>query len=84
MSTQLNSSLENYGQDEFFNSLEPLNTPKKVEEVLGVPVSTLAYWRFEGTHLPFVKMGRMVRYRKQDIIDFVNNNVHTSTSEVNA
>lgn len=70
--------------EELASMLSPLNTPQKVSEVTGISHNTLAYWRFEGTHLPFVKMGRMVRYRKQDIIDFVNNNVHTSTAKVDA
>ncbi|MCP8615194.1 helix-turn-helix domain-containing protein [Bifidobacterium asteroides] len=61
-----------------------LASPNQVSEYTGVPVNTLAYWRFEGSHIPFVKMGRLIRYRKQDILNFINGNVYTSTAEAKA
>jgi hypothetical protein len=64
--------------------LPPLPTPLQVSDISGIPVSTLAYWRFEGTHLKFVKLGRSVRYRRQDVIDFINGNVYTTTAEAKA
>ena len=64
--------------------LPPLATPLQVQNFIGVPVNTLAYWRFEGSHLPFVKMGRLIRYRRQDVLDFVENNVFNSTAEAHA
>lgn len=38
---------------------------------LGVTTTTLAIWRSTGRyHLPFVKMGRLVRYQMGDIREF--------------
>lgn len=61
--------------------LPQLCTPLQVNNYTGIPTSTLAFWRCEGSHLPFVKMGRLVRYRRQDILDFVSGNVFNSTAE---
>ena len=41
-----------------------------------VPVKTLARWRFENSHLPYVTLGRKVLYRESDLVDFVARNVH--------
>jgi excisionase family DNA binding protein len=42
--------------------------PKETSEILGVAVQTLALWRMTGKHgLPFVKVGRQIRYRVDDI-----------------
>jgi excisionase family DNA binding protein len=36
--------------------------------LLGVKVQTLAVWRMTGRYaLPFVRVGRAIRYRRQDI-----------------
>ncbi|WP_211279744.1 helix-turn-helix domain-containing protein [Bifidobacterium hapali] len=32
-----------------------------------IPVSTLARWRNEHRELPYAKIGRLIRYREQDI-----------------
>lgn len=61
-----------------------LLTPQQVNEITGIPVSTLAFWRFEGSHLRFVKLGRLIRYRRQDVLDFINENVYDSTAEAKA
>jgi excisionase family DNA binding protein len=48
--------------------LEPLLSPKQVSEYTGVPVTTLAIWRCTGrVHIPYLKVGRAVRYRREDI-----------------
>ncbi|WP_423773393.1 helix-turn-helix domain-containing protein [Bifidobacterium crudilactis] len=64
--------------------LPALSTPLEVQQYTGIPITTLAYWRFEGSHLPFVKMGRSIRYRRSDVISFVNSNVFSSTAEAKA
>lgn len=64
--------------------LPALSTPAQVEEYTGIPTNTLAFWRHEGSHLPFVKMGRLVRYRRQDVLNFVSGNVYKSTAEAKA
>ena len=48
--------------------LEPMLSPKQVSEYTGVPVTTLAIWRCTGrVNIPYVKVGRAVRYRREDI-----------------
>jgi hypothetical protein len=38
--------------------------------------------RANGTGCPFVKIGRAVRYRQRDIVDFIERHLRRSTSEV--
>ena len=41
---------------------------RRTAEVLGVRVSTLANWRVTGRYsLPYIKVGRLVRYRVADL-----------------
>ena len=42
---------------------------------------TLQAWRVQGRGPKFIKVGRSVRYRLEDLQTFVNENVHQSTSE---
>ena len=51
-------------------------TPEDAATILHVPVKTLARWRFENSHLPYVTLGRKVLYRESDLVDFVARNVH--------
>lgn len=46
---------------------ERLLTPARTAGILGIPVSTLARWRSERRELPYVKVGRVVRYRQEDL-----------------
>lgn len=56
-----------------------LLTPKKAAETLGVAIGTLAVWRCTARYpLPFVKIGRRVMYREQDISDFIDNGLSDS------
>ena len=49
-----------------------LLTPEDVADLLGVAVATLAIWRCTGRYdLPYVKSGRLVRYRLADVEAFV-------------
>lgn len=61
-----------------------LMKPSEVAKVIGKPQTTLTSDRFEGRGLPFVKMGRSVRYKKQDVIDYINANTFRSTAEAKA
>lgn len=47
----------------------------------GIAVSTLQKQRLRGDGIPFVKMGRLVRYRPQDCAAFFAQRVVNSTSE---
>ena len=56
-----------------------LLTPKKAAETLGVAIGTLAVWRCTARYpLRFVKIGRRVMYREQDISDFIDNGLSDS------
>ena len=49
-----------------------LLTPRDVADLLGVTIQTLAVWRCEGRYaLPYVKAGRLVRYRRADVDAFI-------------
>lgn len=49
-----------------------LLTSGQVSEILGVTPHTLAVWRSTGRYdLPYVKSGRLVRYRLADLEGFI-------------
>ncbi|PCJ91188.1 MAG: excisionase [Flavobacteriaceae bacterium] len=49
-----------------------LMTPERVAEYLGVSTETLNVWRCTKRYnLPYVKAGRLVRYRVEDVENFV-------------
>lgn len=50
-----------------------LLTPQDVSRLLGVSVETLNVWRATKRYpLPYVKTGRLVRYRLEDIFAFID------------
>jgi excisionase family DNA binding protein len=53
-------------------------------EFLGVSVRTLQAWRVRGGGLPYVKIGRAVRYQRRALIEFQQRNTVTSTTEADA
>lgn len=44
-----------------------LITPPELAELTGVPERTLAQWRYLGNGPAYVKVGRHVRYRPEDV-----------------
>jgi hypothetical protein len=59
-----------------------LLTPIQTAEILGVTIGTLAVWRCTARYpLPFVKIGRRVKYRQNDVNNFIENGV-TDFSEM--
>jgi hypothetical protein len=46
---------------------------KEVSRIIGRAVQTLRNERFRGQGIPYVKMGRAVRYRLSDVIEFMEN-----------
>jgi excisionase family DNA binding protein len=44
-----------------------LLTTEETAAYLGVKPQSLAIWRLRGENLPFVKVGRLVRYRRSDV-----------------
>jgi predicted DNA-binding transcriptional regulator AlpA len=61
--------------------LDPLITPSRVAELLGVSLSWLAKSRLSGDGPRFVKIGRSVRYLESHLRDYVRQRTRSSTSE---
>ncbi|HEX7687930.1 MAG TPA: helix-turn-helix domain-containing protein [Burkholderiaceae bacterium] len=55
--------------------IEALLTADETARVLDIDPMTLAAWRHQRRALPFVKIGRMVRYRQSDVRAFIDANV---------
>jgi hypothetical protein len=56
--------------------LPVLLTPKEVAEQLRTTVAVLAQWRFhKRVALPYVRTGRSVKYRAEDVAEFVRQNL---------
>jgi excisionase family DNA binding protein len=51
-------------------------------EILGVKKSTLEAWRVRGGGPIHCKMNKAVRYRKEDLDQFINSKLRTSTSDM--
>jgi len=57
-----------------------LYSEKEAAEMLNISVKTLQAWRFKGNGPRYYKLGRCVRYKIEDLEDFLNNNAQNSTS----
>jgi excisionase family DNA binding protein len=55
---------------------EQLLTRKEVAEILQLSPHTLTLWAATGKNLPFIKCGRYVRYKPQDVRDYIERNRH--------
>jgi predicted DNA-binding transcriptional regulator AlpA len=60
---------------------ETLLTTPTVAELTGLSQVTLRRWRSTGSGPRFVRLGRAVRYRPDDITDFVSARTYESTSQ---
>jgi excisionase family DNA binding protein len=40
---------------------------QEVAELTGLTVETLNQWRSQGRHIPYVKLGKAVRYLRKDV-----------------
>jgi excisionase family DNA binding protein len=61
--------------------MDKLLTTKETAKVLGLSSRTLDVWRCTGkSHVPFVKIGRSVRYRMSDIESYIRNQTMTQTA----
>lgn len=54
--------------------LDPLLTIEEVSEYLDVTVGTLANWRYRHQGPPFIRSGRVVRYRRKDVRSWLKDN----------
>ena len=50
-------------------------------EYIGLKKCTLEAWRCRGGGPVFLKLGKACRYRKEDLDDFINSHIRTSTSK---
>ena len=63
---------------------QKLLTKEQVSEILGITVGTLAVWRTTKRYnLPYVKSGRLIRYREQDVQAFINSRIHGEVASCN-
>ena len=51
-------------------------TSAQVAEILNISEVTLRNLRSKGKGMPFYKVGRLVRYRRKDVVDYLRKNVH--------
>ena len=49
-------------------------TEKEVSEITGRALSTLRNERFLGKGIPYIKIGKSVRYKLDEVIDFMESN----------
>ena len=56
--------------------MAPLLTPEQVSAYLGVPLGTLANWRYQGRGPTYLRVGRHVRYRAQDVTGWIDHLAH--------
>ncbi|WPP44234.1 helix-turn-helix domain-containing protein [Pseudomonas sp. AN-1] len=60
-----------------------LLTSADAAQMLGICTNTLAVWRSTGRYnLPFIKVGRCVRYRLSDLTDFMTHRTALHTGQV--
>jgi excisionase family DNA binding protein len=83
MATQRNtdSTLDASTTSHTPGGLRPLMTQTYLAEVLVVSERKLERDRHEGTGIPFVKIGRRVLYRREDVLMYLEANRFTSTAE---
>ena len=58
-------------------STDSLLTPSEAAAYIGVTENTLSVWRCVGRYnIQFVKVGRLVKYRKQDLDSWIESRIH--------
>ena len=56
-------------------TLPNLLTAEATANLLGIRYQTLSEWRCDGLYdLPFIRVGRRVMYRQDDVIAFIDRN----------
>ena len=48
-----------------------LLTVEQVADLTGLSVETLNQWRSQGLHIPYIKLGRGVRYLRRDVERYI-------------
>ncbi len=57
---------------------------EEAAQYLGLKAATLNKWRVYGEGPPFIKVGRLVRYRRTDLDAYLSRRLVQSTSELSA
>jgi hypothetical protein len=60
--------------------LDEMLTEKEAAQLRRQSVRTLQAERLRGDGCRFVKLGRSVRYRRRDVLEFIESNLRTSTT----
>ena len=61
--------------------MDPLLDQKTAAKLLGLSVRTLERHRLAGTGPRYARLGRLIRYRKSDLDDWVQASLRTSTPD---
>jgi hypothetical protein len=56
------------------SELPELCTTAQLAKILQATVNSLAQDRYLGRGIPYIKVGRRVRYRRQDVLDYLKRN----------
>jgi predicted DNA-binding transcriptional regulator AlpA len=62
--------------------MDSLIDQKQAARILGLSVRTLERHRIAGTGPRFARLGRLIRYRQNDLIEWVDSKLRNSTSEL--
>jgi len=61
-------------------STDPLFTPPEAAAYIGITENTLSVWRCVGRYsIPYIKVGRLVRYRLSDLEKWLESRTHTNS-----
>ncbi len=64
------------------SSSDPLFTSPEAAAYIGVTENTLSVWRCVGRYaIPFIKVGRLVRYRRSDLEAWLESRTQNSGGE---
>jgi predicted DNA-binding transcriptional regulator AlpA len=63
-----------------FDSINLLTT-KQTADLLGLKFNSLEIWRLQGKGPKYRKIGRLVRYAESDILEYLDSQTRTSTSQ---
>jgi predicted DNA-binding transcriptional regulator AlpA len=55
---------------------DALLSEAEVSELFGISMRTLQAWRTKKSGPPFARLGRVVRYRRKDLIGWAEQNTH--------
>ncbi len=51
--------------------MDRLLTPQEVAHILGFTTNTLKQWRSDGRGMPFIRVGKSIRYELKDVAEWI-------------